>query len=70
MHGDAGGNINNRARITNISITSSNEGEGSLNNLYNESSDFREQYLETQTSVEQEILNISDDPDIIDEVCF
>ena len=68
LHGDAGGNINNRARITNISITSSNEGEGSLNNLYNESSDFREQYLETQTSVEQEILNISDDPDIIDEV--
>ena len=63
-----GGSYQNKARITNVSIVSSVDAANSLNGLYNESSGFREQYLETQTSVEQQILDISDNPEIIDEV--
>ena len=62
------GSYYNKARITNVSIVSSVDAANSLNGLYNESEGFREQYLETQTSVQQQILNISDNPEIIDEV--
>ena len=62
------GSYHNKARITNVSIISSSDGIDALNGLHNQSSDSHNQYLETQTSVGENISNISNDPDIINEV--
>jgi len=61
-HADTGGSSSLRAKLTHISISSSNQGLGNLPNLYDNSILFKNNYLASQDDIENQIL--SEDLDV------
>ncbi len=61
-HADTGGSSGLRAKLTHISIFSSNQGLGNLPNLYNDSILFKNNYLASQEDIQNQIL--SEDLDV------